>query len=386
VAETGVLFGGVRHYRDYHFLVALSDHANPGNGLEHHESTDVRLPERALVDPNQMRPFLTLLPHEFTHSWNGKYRRPAGMVTSDYNTPMTFDLLWVYEGLTEYLGEVLTGRSGLCAPRECRDELAWTAARMDHERGRTWRSLQDTVDATSVLQFASDQWGWWRRRYTSVYDEGVLIWLEVDTIIRQQTGDKRSIDDFSRLFYGGTGGRPAVSAYTFDDVVDALGRIAPYGWRGLLNERLTSLNPHAPLGGLENGGWRLVYDETPNPYIVAAGEDGVDLVYSIGVRVDRDGTIADVVPGSPADNAGVVPGMKLVGVDGRQGAADLLREAVRNSRTAPGPLIIELTNGNSKETHSLDYHSGARYPHLARIEGRPDMLTEILRPHAQEQK
>jgi predicted metalloprotease with PDZ domain len=219
VTEAYALFGS-RHYRDYHFLLTLSDDV-AHFGLEHHESSDDRIPERSLIDEMLRIDTAGLLPHEYTHSWNGKFRRPADLATSEYQTPMKDDLLWVYEGLTEYLGNVLTGRSGLYTADQYREHLALLAMTYDYRPGRTWRPLQDTADAAPLLYFTGQDWENWRRG-TDYYDEGELIWLEVDTRIRQLTDNKKSIDDFCKAFHGGPGGKPELKTYTFEDVVNGM--------------------------------------------------------------------------------------------------------------------------------------------------------------------
>ncbi|HYL96337.1 MAG TPA: M61 family peptidase, partial [Terriglobales bacterium] len=257
---------GARHYRDYHFLYSLSDHV-AHFGLEHHESDDSRVGERGLVDADERKLDAGLLPHEYVHSWNGKYRRPADLTTPDYQKPMITTMLWVYEGLTSYLGDVLTARSGLWTPQDYRDSLAMIGAELDHRPGRTWRDLQDTNDAAQLLYFSSDAWDSWRRS-TDFYDEGVLDWLWADVIIRQQTHNQKSLNDFCKQFYAGPtpppSHAPMVKPYTFDELVNALSQIAPYDWRGFWHERLTTKVAHAPLGGIEGSGWRVVYTDTPS--------------------------------------------------------------------------------------------------------------------------
>src|SRR5271170_934497 len=224
VTEAYALFG-VRHYRDYHFLLTLSDDV-AHFGLEHHESSDDRTAERSLIDDAERIEFATLLPHEYVHSWNGKFRRPAGLATPDYQQPMQDDLLWVYEGLTNYLGFVLTSRSGLLTADQDRDDLALTAASLDHTPGREWRPLQDTADAAPFLYEATNDWSNWRRG-TDFYEEGELLWMDVDETLRTITKDKKSIDDFCKVFHGGASGRPELKTYTFEDVVAALNSVAP---------------------------------------------------------------------------------------------------------------------------------------------------------------
>ena len=259
--ETGALFGA-RHYRGYHFLYTLSDHV-AHFGLEHHESSDDRTGERTLIEPDMLKASGYLLPHEFVHSWNGKYRRPAGLISGGqdggYDVPMKGDLLWVYEGLTNYLGEVLAPRSGLWSAEDYRESLANTAAELDNKFGRTWRPLEDTAVAAQVLYDAGDDYGNLRRS-VDYYPEGTLIWLEADTIIRQLSKGAKSLDDFCRAFHGGASGALALKPYSFDDVVAALNAVQPYDWAGFLNQRLQSTDAHAPLGGIQRSGWKLVYD------------------------------------------------------------------------------------------------------------------------------
>ncbi len=381
VAETGVLFGA-RHYRSYSFLLTLSDHT-AHFGLEHHESSDDRVRERSLVDEDARRVAAGLLPHEMTHSWNGKYRRPTGLATGNFDTPMRGELLWVYEGLTTYLGQVLAARSGLLTADEYRESLALTAAGMDHQRGRTWRPLLDTTIAAQILYGARGDWGGWRRG-VDFYPEGELLWLEADALIRSATGGAKSLDDFCRLFYGGTSGPPQMVPFTFDDVVSALQRVAPYDWRGFWRSRVEETTTGAPLGGVAGGGWKLVYADSV-PRMLRSHEavgKTVDVRFSIGITLAENGRIDDVIPGSPADRAGVAPGMKLVAVNGRRLSPEILRQAIRDTRARARPLELLTENGEFFATHRLEYDGGERYPRLERDPTRADLLSEIIRPRA----
>ncbi len=384
VTEAGALFGA-RHYRHYDFLLALSDYVHPF-GLEHHQSSDNRAAERALHDPDLYLLFAGLLPHEFVHSWNGKYRRPAGLATPDFQQPMRGELLWVYEGLTQYLGGVLAARSGLRTPEQYREHLAWVAAYLDQRPGRTWRPLADTAVAAQMLYGARPDWASWRRG-VDYYDESDLIWLEADTIIRQRSHGARSLDDFCRQFYGGTSGAPVVVTYTFEDVVTALNEAAAYDWRNFFLTRLESNGPHAPLGGIEGGGWRLVYTDVVNEHLRSAEEatNVFDVRFSLGVILRHkendkdDGKIIDVIPGSPAAQAGIGPGMKLIAVNGRQWSPVLVREAIRSAKGGAEPIELLVENAEYYKTCRVDYHDGERYPHLEREPGRSDLLEQILR-------
>jgi len=378
VAETGALFGA-RHYLEYHFLLTLSDEAGH-HGVEHHQSSDNSVGERTLIDADMHLMEAGLLPHEFTHSWNGKYRRPAGLATRNYQDPMVGDLLWVYEGLTEYLGNALTARSGLWTPEQYREALAETAAMLDHRPGREWRPLEDTARSVQILRLQGPEWQSWRRGL-DYYPEGELIWLEVDTMIRQQSHGQKSLDDFCRLFHGGESGPPKVMPYTFDDVVHALNQVTPYDWAGFLNERVSSTAARAPLGGIERGGWRLVYNDQPNVFI-HTGEKlrkFVNASYSLGFVVKEDGEFSDVIHGSPAYAAGIGPGMKLVAINGRAWSKEVLLDALRASKDSQHPIELLVENAKFFKNYSIAYHEGIRNPHLERIEGA-DVLGAILKP------
>jgi len=379
VAETGALFG-VRHYRDYHFLLTLSDDV-AHFGLEHHESSDDRVPERDLIDEGGRIDFSGLLPHEFVHSWNGKYRRPAGLATPDYQKPMKDDLLWVYEGLTEYLGDVLTARSGLLTEEQSREALAALVAQYEHRPGRDWRPLQDTADAAPFLYDSRADWGNWRRS-TDFYQEGELLWLDVDATLRRLTKDQKSINDFCKIFHAGPGGEPALKTYTFEDVVRTLHGLAPYDWAEFLRTRLDRTSTKTPREALENSGWKLVYDEQPNEMQLSSEETGknLNLSLSMGVMVAEDGTIIDVIHGGPSYAAGLGPGMKIAAVNGRQYSSATFREAVVAAKGTSGPIQLVVANGAQFSNFSVDYHGGIAYPHIARDESRPDYLGEILHP------
>ena len=380
VAETGALFGA-RHYRHYDFLLTLSNQVG-GHGLEHHESNDSAADERSLVDPNLRMLFASLVPHEFAHSWNGKYRRPAGLATPNYQEPMKGDLLWVYEGLTDYLGNVLAARSGLWNDDQFREALADTAAMLDHRTGREWRPLEDTARSVQILRMLnSPAWVNWRRSL-DYYPEGDLIWLEVDATIRQQTHNQRSLNDFCRLFEGGESGPPKVVPYTFDDVVHALNQVAPYDWKALLSERVNDTSMHAPLGGIEHSGWRLVYNDQPNAFDKELEKIAKfsDFSYSLGFTVGQDGKFRDVILGSPAYKAGLGPNMKLLAIDGRKWSPELLHDAVRDAKGSDQPIDLLVENAEFYKTYSIAYHDGDKNPHLERVADQPDLLGDILKP------
>jgi len=378
VAQAGILFGA-RHYRDYHFLFTLSDHV-AHFGLEHHESDDSRVEERSLVEEEGRNLAAGLLPHEYVHSWNGKYRRPADLATPDYEKPMQTDLLWVYEGLTSYLGDLLTARSGERTPELARDNLAQIAADIDHRSGRVWRDLQDTADGVPPMQGASGGWGDFRRGL-DYYDEDVLNWLWADVIIRQQSKGTKSLDDFCKLFHGGESGAPALKTYTFDDVVNTLNQVAPYDWRGFWTERLTSHGPGGPLDGVNGSGWKLVYDANLSALTTAYEHRGkaIDAQHSVGLFLKDDGGVQDTVEGMIAAKAGIGPGMRIVAVNGRRFSAEGWHDAVKAAKASSAPIDLIVENTDYFRTVQLDYHGGEKYPHLVRDESKPDLLTDILK-------
>ena len=379
VLEANALFGA-HHYEHYHFLYTLSDNV-AHFGLEHHESSDDRVAERTLLDAPLKKASADLLPHEFVHSWNGKYRRPAGLATPEYQQPMKGELLWVYEGLTEYLGSILAARTGLRTPEDQREHLAGIAAYLDRYPGRTWRPLSDTAVAAQLLYNASNAWFSWRRG-VDYYDEGELIWLEADTIIRQQTKGARSLDDFCKLFHGAPSGPPMVKPYTFDDVVSTMNQVAPYDWRTFFTTRLNSTDAHAPLGGITNGGWRLIYNDVESDYQKALEEadKSIDLSYSLGLKIGEEGAITDVVPGTPAYASDIGPGMKIISVNGRAYSSEALHEAVTSAKNSTRLIELTLRNGASVKGFEINYHGGERYPHLERESSRPDLLAQIIKP------
>jgi predicted metalloprotease with PDZ domain len=381
IAETGPLFGS-RHYRRYDFLLTLSDNMAP-DGVEHNESSDNRTPERLFLDPDLFETNTDLLPHEFFHSWNGKYRRPAGLTPPDYQTPLHGELLWVYEGLTQYYGNLLSARSGLWTPQRFREDLAGVAAYLNDRPGRAWRNLQDTAISVQLLYAAPVAGSSWRRS-VDYYDESVLIWLEADTLIRRETQGKKSLDDFCKTFYGGRGGEPTVIPFSFADVVSALQEVAPHDWKAFFAERLNSHGPRAPLGGLENSGWKLVYTDVMNERQRSEEivNHRVDAQFSLGLSVNYPGVengdeITEVIWGSPAAQAGVSAGAKLVAVNGRKWTPEILREAIRQAKISKEPVELLVENQDYFQTISVNYHDGERYPHLERITGKPDVLTEI---------
>jgi len=383
VREAAALFGAV-HYEHYDFLWALTDQIMP-DGLEHHQSSDDRSPLRALVDDAVRRAEANLLPHEYVHSWNGKYRRPQGLATPNYQEPMIDGMLWVYEGLTEYLGDVLAARSGLLTAEELRGELAHDAAAMQSHSAREWRSLQDTMDAAPLLYYQSRNWAARLRRQEDFYQESALLWLEADALIRRESRGRRSLDDFCKLFYGPPSTSPKVVPYDFAAVVRALSEVQPYDWAGFWNERLQRLRPQAPLEGLEAAGWRLELSSTPSIMHAAheADDKDLDLRYSLGFFVDDEqATIGDVIPRSPADLAGASPGSHIVALNGYKWSKELLHDTLAAPPDPSGKLTLLVQKDDAFKTLEIEYAGGERYPNLERQPGTADLLSQIARPRA----
>ncbi|HVR37715.1 MAG TPA: M61 family peptidase [Thermoanaerobaculia bacterium] len=376
IAETDALFGA-RHYRTYTWLLALSDLVEI-NGLEHHESSDNRMAERGLTDPNHSARLMSTLIHELVHSWNGKYRRPAGLATRDYQQPMQGELLWVYEGLTRYLGNfVIPARSGISSAQAMRDYVAFVAANQDRNRpGRAWRPLADTAVDVQTLNGAPGAWTNYRRAL-DYYNESLLVWLDVDTTIRKATAGRKSLDDFLRAFFGAPSTTPMVKPYTFDELVNALNAVAPNDWRAFFRDRVYTVQVHPPLGALEASGWRLVYNDAPNEWMNVREHsfEQTDLSFPVGVIVKSNATISDVIYGSPAYEAGLVPGMKIISINGRNWSGDVAREEGRVAK----PLDVVAQFGTTTLTVRINRSSGDVYPHLERIEGTPDLFGEIVR-------
>jgi len=374
------------HYNVYHFLLTLSDVAG-GEGLEHGQSSNNGVGEKGFADDAHQLAEADLLSHEFTHSWNGKYRRPVGLYQPDFATPQQGALLWVYEGMTEYLGNVLAARSGLKSQAQYRDMLALSAAALDYKTGRDWRPTLDTAVAASVLRGGNPAWLSWRRSQ-DYYDEGELLWLDADTLIRSRTNNKKSVDDFLRIFLakGGNTG-PLIVPYTFDELVQDLNQVMPYDWAAFLHDRVDKVNPRADLTGIEHGGYKLLYQDKPNPsertLAAVSGRrigGGPDCWFSIGLRIGGDGAITDVRWNGPADKASLAPGMKIMAVNGRIYSPDTLREAIRDAKGNMQPIRLIVQADSFVSNVEIDYHEGERYPVLVRVEGTPAYLDDITKP------
>lgn len=373
------------HYGSYHLLLTLSDHTAVG-GLEHHQSSDdkARSGSKMFADADHFMLDGSLLPHEYTHSWNGKFMRPAGLWQPDYEQPEKPKLLWVYEGLTVYLGDTLTARSGLWSAETWRDVLAYRAAAMALRTGRAWRPLTDTTIA--VDYGAPEAWANWRRQ-NDFYREGELLWLAVDMNIRNLSHGKRSIDDFARAFFGVDNGSFVTHTYDFDDVVAALNEIQPCDWATFLHTWVDGTGDQVPLlSGIDASGWKLVDTDKPSSYQsalenVGMGElegKGIDAMLSVGFFLKNDGGIEDVLWNGPAFKAGLAPGMKLLSVNDRRFSAAVLRDAIAAAQTSKQPLQIQARNDGTVATYTVHYDGGLKYPHLVREQGKPDYLMQLL--------
>ncbi|TAJ58025.1 peptidase M61 [Brevundimonas sp.] len=374
---------GARHYNHYDFLLAVSDRLG-GIGLEHHRSSENSVDTDYFTDPASTLADRDLLGHEYTHSWNGKWRRPADQLTPTLNEPMQNSLLWVYEGQTQYWGLVLTARAGLMSKQQALDILANTAATYAEDNpGRSWRALQDTTNDPIIAQRQPQPWGSFQRS-EDYYREGAMIWLDADTLIREQSNGRRSLDDFAKAFFGVQDGNWDPAPYTFADVTSTLNGVQANDWAAFLRARLDAVGPGAegPLGGIERGGYRLVWSATPNAYSRALNTElgRVDFQYSLGLSLNNANRVTAVRWGSPAFEAGLTSGWEVVAVNGRAASAATIAEAITASAGNTTPIEMMLKKGDRFRTIRFDYHDGLRYPRLERIEGTPDRLGDILAP------
>jgi predicted metalloprotease with PDZ domain len=372
------LFGS-HHYDHYDFLVSLSD-TIPGGGLEHLRSSEDSTYSDYLTDDAKSLFEKDLLPHEYTHSWNGKFRRPADLWTPNYDVPMRDSLLWVYEGQTEYWGKILAARAGMRNKEQALDDLANVAATYDNIPGRAWRPLQDTTNDEIIDPRRPLSWRSWQR-FEDYYDEGALIWLDADTLIREMSKGARSLDDFASAFFGIDDGSFVTVAYDFDDVVKALNAIQPYDWATFLRIRLDRSGGKAPLDGLRRGGYRLVYNDQENEIEKSADAERktTNFFWSLGFVTAKEGELKSVLWDSPAFKAGLTAGDQIVAINGIPYDPDVLKEAVKAAVGAKDTIeLIVKTPDRYKVVH-LDYHGGLRYPHLERDPAMPmASLDEII--------
>ncbi|HEX2764976.1 MAG TPA: peptidase M61, partial [Allosphingosinicella sp.] len=373
---------GAQHYDHYDFLLSISNNLG-GIGLEHHRSSENGVKTGYFTDWTAAQRDRNLLPHEYTHSWNGKYRRGADLWTPDYRTPMENSLLWVYEGQTQFWGYVLDARSGMLSKQETLDAIAATAATYDQATpGRSWRPLIDTTNDPIIAQRAPQPWRGWQRS-EDYYSEGMLIWLDVDRIIRTQSGGRRSIDDFAKAFFGVRDRDWGELTYTFEDVVATLNRVQPYDWNGYLTRRLGITSERAPLEGINEGGYRLVFTDTPTDWFKAGEKKSktVDLTYSGGFSaMAADGKVTSVIWDGPAFNAGLSVGSRILAVNGRTFEPDGLKGAIRAAAGSKEPVRLLVQSGDLFRTLDLDWHEGLRYPRLQPTAGGKGTLDALLAP------
>ncbi len=383
VREADAMYGS-HHYNQYHFLLTLSDVAG-GEGLEHGQSSDNGVGEKGFSDDKHQLGESDLLAHEFTHSWNGKYRRPFALYQPDFATPQQGQLLWVYEGMTQYLGNVLAARSGLKSQAQYRDLLAMSAAQLDFKPGRDWRPTEDTAVSASLIRGGNQAWVNWRRSQ-DYYQEGELLWLDADTLIRKQTNNQKSLNDFEKIFLGKGGNTgPLIVTYTRAELIADLNQVTPYDWAKFLHDRIDLINPRADLAGIEAGGYKLVYTDKPNPSDSTLAKVGSrrsigSLWYSVGMRGQADGSISDVRWQGPADKAGISPGEKIVAVNGTAFSPDALRKVIKDGKGKSDPIHLLVQSEDHIRTADIDYHDGERYPRLERVEGAPAFLDDITKP------
>jgi predicted metalloprotease with PDZ domain len=386
VYETGAAYAS-RHYNVYHFLLTLSDVAG-GEGLEHGQSSDNGTGEMGFARQGQTA---DLLPHEFTHSWNGKYRRPDKLYQDDFAKAQVGELLWVYEGMTQYMGNVLAARSGLETQAQYRDRLAASAANLDYKPGRWWRSTDDTAIAASILRGGNPAWSNWKRGQ-DYYQEGELLWLDADTLIRKLTNGQKTLTDFQHIFLGKGGNTgPLIVPYNRAELIADLNQVAPYDWAKFLHDRVDEPTQHADLEGIERGGYKLVFLDHPSNTErsgVAGGRRpaGPNVWYSLGLRLGADGSIADVRWGSPADKAKLAPGEKLMAINGRVATATGLTKAIRDAKGTSDPIHLIVQTESFVKNIDVDYHDGEKYPVLEKIEGAPATLDDITKPLSDQTK
>ncbi len=377
VAENGALFG-VRPYRHYTWLLSLSDHV-AHFGLEHHESSDDRLNLEALADVGSRMDVAWLLGHEYVHTWNGKYRRPAGLLSPDYDAPVDTTLLWSYEGMTEFWSVMLPTRAGLVSSEYCHDMLAEYASNFILWPGSRWRPMLDTAVDAQQLYYAPAAWRS-SRRDTDFYDASIFLWLDVDAELRARSQGKASLDDYVRRFYSGANGAPQLKPYVEQEIYDTLAALAPGDWRALIHRHLDDTGTAALAGALERQGWKLVYTPQPSVTIDIGQKYHKSTLrrWSIGFDLDKDARIIDVIDDRAAARAGAGPGMTLVAVNEQKYSSAVLDAAIAAAANSHQPIALLVENDDYYRTLNVEYYDGPRFPHLARIEERPDTLSTVI--------
>ena len=380
LVDQAVKLYGAQHYDTYEFLLSISD-VMGGIGLEHHRSSEDGVKLGYFTKWKDGPGSRNLLPHEYNHSWDGKFRRGADLWTPDFRMPMRGSLLWVYEGQTQFWGYVLQARSGIVSKQDTLDGYAAIMAELDNRPARGWRDMVDTTNDPTISQRRPKGWTSYQRS-EDYYNEGLLVWMEVDSILRQQSGGKKSIDDFGRAFFGLNDGDYGEVTYTFDDVVKTLTAIQPYDWAGLLTKRLTETGAPAPLKGFEANGYKLIYTEEPTLAFknAEAARKNTNLTFSLGLTVDKEGKLTGVGWDSPAYKAGLTIGDSIVAVDGTAFSDSALKGAVTAAKARKTPIVLLVKSNDQISPVSIDYHEGLRYPHLQKIGTGEGGLDRLLAP------
>ncbi|HYI42970.1 MAG TPA: PDZ domain-containing protein [Sphingomicrobium sp.] len=378
MVDQAIKLFGARHYNRYHFLNAITDELG-GIGLEHHSSTEITSEPGYYTDYDNHLLDRNVFPHELVHSWNGKYRRPAGQIVGDFRTPLNNDLMWVYEGQTQFWGNVLEARSGMSSKQDVLDKLAISAAGLDNVRGREWRPLVDTTYDPIIQNRAPAPWGSFQRN-EDYYNEGMLIWIEADAIIRQGTGGRRGMDDFARAFFGVNPGDVGVLPYTRDDVIATLNAVHAYDWAGFLRQRVDQVSTRAPLGGFERSGYSLVYTDKMTPAFKDAVGSGANFYYSLGFNANRDRRVTSVRWGSPAFDHALRIGDELVAVGSTAYSGEALETAVRSAQRSGQPVSLTVKRGDDIRVINIAYTGGIRYPRFVKTRSGDGPLDILLRP------
>lgn len=384
VPEAMALYGG-RHWNVYHSELTLSDQLG-FQGIEHHQSSDDRADDDFMTDPKEQLTGGDLIPHEFSHSWNGKYRRPFDLQQPDYNEPYPehTELLWQYEGMNQYMGDLLSFRSGIRDPKQYPEYLASLYASLAYEPGRDTTPIIDTTTGAPYYYCcARGVYPSLRRSAGDFYTEGELEWLDVDTIIRERSHGAKSLDDYTKLFAGGTSG-PKVVTYTREDIEHDLNQIVPYDWHGFWQKYVYSISPQPPTGELARAGYKLVFTDKPNAFDEAndALRHDVSSWYDVGITLSAKGAVGDVRKGSAAWKARLAPGMTIVAVNDRAFSPSVWTDAITAAKGTTAPILLHVDQGSWFESIAVDYHGGLKYPHLERLPNTPDMLSEIMKAHA----
>jgi len=370
---------GAQHYDKYNFLLSITDQLG-GIGLEHHRSSENGVRPGYFIDWENSTATRNLLPHEFTHSWDGKFRRGADLWTPDFRMPMRDSLLWVYEGQTQFWGYVLQARSGIVSKQDTLDAYASILASYDNSRGRDWRPMIDTTNDPIISSRRPKGWTSWQRS-EDYYNEGLMVWMEVDAMLRQQSGGTKSIDDFAKAFFGIRDGDWGEVTYTFDDVAATLNRIQPYDWAGFLQKRLTETGQPAPIQGFAMNGYKLIFTPEPTSYFSKVEKlRGTDTSYSLGLVVGKDGNVTSTIWGSPAFKAAIDVGTSIEAVNGRAYSGDVLKAAIVEAKTSKEPIHLLVKNGERYRDLAIDYHGGPRYPRLEKIGSGETGLDRLLTP------